>query len=205
MLRAILLLAIVILPVAALASTGPVDRYDCHRDPVTNDYHCHGSMLDAQQSHFLAGIVIPFDSWNYDDGPSNVFAGVGAEIEYGAFKHFAVHSGIQFKGHISGSDSYTLNGFDIGLKIGPNIVRTGTHLYGDVGYFSQVFNEPNETKTTMAGLQAGVGIISNQDDIAFDLRLLWRNTADLEGFWSQAGFPANTTNLSVQFGLYYRM
>ncbi len=203
MIRIFLLVACVVFLQSAHATPGAVDEYDCHRDYQTNKYHCHGSAQLAKQSHSLFGVTAKSDAWFYDDGPLNLFSGGSGEMEYG-FGHLAVHAGYGYQVHVTGYRDYTLSGWDLGLKAGPNIARLGLHPYAEVGYFNQSFQIPNNPEITFDGMQYGAGIIWNRSALAFDFRILNKSTTNLKLIWVDLGGAGLTTHLTSQLGIYLR-
>ena len=187
----------------AQATPGAVDQYDCHRNYQTDKYHCHGSEQNAKQSHSLFGVSSRNDIWLYDNGPLNLFSGGAGEMEFG-FNHVALHAGYGYQVHITGDTNYTLTGWDIGVKVGPNISRLGLHPYADIGYFNQSYQILNNPAIRFGGWQYGGGLIWNRNAIAFDLRLLNKTTGNLERIWDNLNGSGLTTHLSMQLGGYLR-
>ena len=192
-----------VVSIACFASPGAVDDYDCHRDFQTNKYHCHGDEQQAKQSHYLFGLSSRTDVWMYDDGPLNLFTGGAGEMEFG-FGHLAVHAGYSYQVHVTGYTDYTLSGWDVGLKAGPNIARLGLHPYADVGYYSQGFQIPNNSLEKFTGWQFGGGIIWNRNAFALDWRILKKTTTQLADFWDSIESGGLTQNYATALGLYMR-
>jgi hypothetical protein len=191
------------LPLGAFATPGAVDQYDCHRDFETNEYHCHGDDASSKQSHVLIGVAVNSDVWTYVNGPYNVFAGARGVAEF-ATGFIGVHGGWSSQSHLTGTSDYSTYGWDVGLKLGPDISRIGMHPFVEVGYFSQNFAQPSGAAFTYQGLQYGGGFIWNRPKFAVDIKVLSRDTVDLELIWTQLGAPGVSLNLSAQVGGYLR-
>lgn len=185
------------------ASPGAVDQYDCHRDPQTNLYHCHGSQDQSQQTHVLIGIANVTDIWIYDNGPSNVFSGGSAQLEY-ANKFIAGYGSYNYQVHVTGNIGYRISGWDLGLKLGPNISRLGIHPYVAAGVNGYRFTLPSETFATYGGFEYGGGVIWNFSGFAMDARVMYRDPSSLADVWTGWGLGGLTTNLASKIGVYAR-
>ena len=58
----LLMLCYITIPVAALAHSGGLDRYGCHRDNKVGNYHCHrgtctGKTFASQEEMLKSGCV----------------------------------------------------------------------------------------------------------------------------------------------------
>jgi len=194
-------------PLTALASIGPLDQYDCHNDPRTDEYHCHGASNGAKENHFFIGGSLRTDSWLYDDGPSNTFGGLSVDAEY-SLGPVAVHGGYGYTTHLSGTSDFNLAGWDIGLKLGKNLSQLGNHLYAEAGYYSQNFTQPgsDSSKTTLSGYQVGGGFMSIKQKYAVDLRVLYKDPTSVADMWADVDstLSANTSYISTQLVVYLR-
>jgi hypothetical protein len=191
------------LPVLAFATPGAVDKYDCHRDFQTNEYHCHGSEDASKQHHVLLGVVLNSDVWTYDDGPFNAFLGASGRVEV-ARSFFGIYGSWAKQSHITGATNYSIYGWDTGLKLGPSISRVGLHPFVDVGYYALNYELPTGDLYPFQGLQYGAGLAFNQPNLAMDVKLLNRDAAGLKNIWVELGEPGLTYNVSVQLGAYLR-
>lgn len=188
----------------ANATPGAVDQFNCHEDPTSGVYHCHGSEKESKLSHFLVGATFVIDQWLYDDGPANNFGGFGLEGEWST-RYLAAHASYQWQAHLSGESDYSLSGWALGVKAGNNISRLGTHPYVEAGYWTQAFNRPYGENYLLGGYQFGGGFVYNGPRYAADLRVVYKDTADLEAMWRELGYPTNALNLNFQFGMYFRL
>lgn len=194
--RVISALALLYAPVA-FASTGVVDRYDCHRDPQTREYHCHGTPANAKRSHFLLGAISSSDLWLYSNGPFSLFTGAGVQLEM-AYDHAAVYGNYSYRVHVTGQDFYENSGWETGIKLGPEIARLGLHPYFTAGYFSHAFILPSQYSYAFQGLQYGAGLVWNHEKTGFDLRVQYRSPGELAAVWQELGAPGLTHDISIQ-------
>jgi hypothetical protein len=197
MINRVLLAAALFAAPHATASTGVVDRYDCHRDPQTREYHCHGSPENAKRSHVLIGAVSSSDLWLYSNGPYSLFTGAGIQLEL-AHDFAAVYGNYSFRVHVTGQDFYENSGWEAGIKLGPHISRLGLHPYATAGYFSHAFILPSQYSYDFQGLQYGVGLLWNNEKTGLDLRIQNRNSDALASVWDELGAPGLTHDISIQ-------
>lgn len=185
------------------SSSGPLDKDGCHRNESDARYHCHIKANVTAQAQSLVGFKSVSDVWLYSNGPMNVFSGVaiGADL---ANKYLGIHGSISTLSHQTGDHGYRLNGFDAGIKLGPNLNLIGLHPFVDVGYFRQIFVRVNDTTHHIGGLQYGAGAIWNFDQVSVDLKILKKSTTDLEKLWLKLGAPGVTEHLQAQLGVYLR-
>lgn len=184
------------------ASPGAVDQYNCHRDPNTNQRHCHGTQEQAQQYHILIGAMSTNDLWLYDDGPYNLFSGVGGQIEVG-FSSIALFGAYHYQWHATDSSDFYLRGWDLGIKAGPNIARLGLHPYVTAGYYSLTFEIPGKL-LPLGGYEAGAGLIYNRAGSSIELRAVYRNPDDLKETWAMFGYEGVVASLHAQLGYHLR-
>lgn len=185
-----------------MATPGAIDDFNCHRAQDTGEYHCHGSKAQAKQYHVLIGALISNDLWFYDNGPFNMFSGVGGQLEI-AWGPLAAYGAYHYQWHMTGSSDFSIRGWDLGVKAGPDIARLGVHPYAMIGHFSNTFEIRNRF-IPYRGLEYGAGLIANQAKTSIDLRILYRNPQDLRMVWQDLNYPGLTTNLSVQLGFHLR-
>ena len=188
--------------VSVWASPGAVDRYGCHRDPSTGDRHCHGSTEEAKRTHVLMGVISTTDAWFYNDGPANIFSGVGAQLEVG-WEHIAGYGAYHYEWHLTGSRDFSVRGWDIGAKAGPDIAKLGLHPFVLAGFYSFTFEVPGQL-LPYSGLQYGAGLVLNRPSSAMELKLVYRDPADVEANWQLLGYSGVTATLNAQLGYHFR-
>ena len=186
----------------ALASPGPVDRYDCHAD--TRQYHCHGALGATTQSHLLIGGQLATSTWLWDDGPGNSFAGPAVIVEW-AQNSIALRGSYGYRRHLTGDTEFAVSGWDLGIKLGQGLARLGHHLFVQVGYAAQRINYPDKSFLPFGGIQMGVGWVRVSEKFAFDATLLYQDPAPLEQLWAELNFPGGVQSFKATLGLYLRL
>ncbi|MFT4674661.1 MAG: hypothetical protein ACI9RY_000884 [Reinekea sp.] len=187
----------------ALASPGAVDEYDCHRDTQSRDYHCHGSVADAKQSHLLIGGQFSGDQWLWDNGPGNLFAGAAVAGEW-AVDSIAVRGNYSYGVHLNGNHGFALSGWDLNIKVGSGLARLGNHLFAQAGYANRRFIFPDSSAKPFDGFQMGVGWVRVMEKFAVDAVLLYQDPTALEQIWDDLNFPGKLTSYRASLGVYRR-
>jgi len=189
--------------VPALASPGAVDRYDCHRDAETRQYHCHGVLGAAKQSHLLIGGQLANSTWLWGDGPANSFAGPAVTVEW-ALNSIAARGSYGYNRHLTGDTEFGVSGWDLAIKLGHGLARVGNHLFVQGGYTTQRLNYPDKSFLPFGGIQMGVGWVSVSEKFAFDVTLLYQDPAPLEQLWAELKFSGEVLAFKATLGLYLR-
>lgn len=198
----ILSASLLLLATTAWASPGAVDRYGCHKDPATGKRHCHGTTEQAKQTHVLVGALGTSSIWLYNDGPANLFGGIGGQLEFG-WESLAAFGAYHYQWNLNGSKDFSLNGWDVGVKAGPNIAKLGLHPFALLGYYSFTLQTPGLPMPD-SGLQYGAGLILNRPSNSFELKLIYKDPTELEQIWQTLGYPGVSANLSTQVGFHLR-
>jgi len=189
--------------VPVFASPGAVDRYDCHRDPDTRQYHCHGALAAAKQSHLLIGGQLAASTWLWDDGPANRFAGPAVTVEW-ALNSIALRGSYGYSRHLTGDAEFGVSGWDLGIKLGNGLARVGNHLFFQAGYAAQRLNYPDNSFLPFGGIQMGVGWVRVSEKFVFDATLLYQDPTALEELWREFNFPGDVLSLKATMGFYLR-
>jgi hypothetical protein len=198
--QTLFLLGMTALSSVLLASPGTLDKRGCHRDSLTQQYHCHEFQ---KKDHFLIGLTLSSNLWTYDNGPENFFVGGGISTEY-AYRFLGIYADYTYKPHVTGNSTYYLSGWSTGLKLGPSIANHGIHPYATVGWFNELFALENSPNKKLSSYQFGVGIISNFQSFAVDIRALYRNPEEVDSMWQSYGAGGLNRDLIFELVGYLR-
>jgi hypothetical protein len=190
------------LPLAALASLvvsslswadpGALDRFDCHDDAVTGEYHCHGEDALADLGGFAIGAGLRSSVWLFTESSEyEAFIGPSIDIEAG-IGAFALQGSYHYKQLVTSSSEINLVGWDIGAKIGRGVARYGTKYYGSFGYFTESAQEDGEDDVSISGFYVGAGGGYNWDEIGLDFQADWHLS---EGFTEFANDEVQTVSI----------
>jgi hypothetical protein len=188
---------------AAWSSPGSIDEYGCHRDNE-NVYNCHCDINQAKRIHTLMGVSINSTVWFYNDGPANFFIGPSLETEL-AFDAVALRAGWAHQPLMFAANGYTLNGWDVGVKLGKGLSRLGKHGFLEIGYFHNQFHQADGNTTLLNGYQLGAGYILNMDKWSFDGKFIYRDASKLKDYWNNdVNIPTEVANYTFSIGAYRR-
>lgn len=189
---------------ALVADPGALDRYDCHNDAETGEYHCHGDSALASLGGIAVGAGMRSSVWWYqDEGTTNVFVGPSIDLEAGRGA-FALQGGYHYKTLINGDTDIDLAGWDLGVKVGPGVTRYGSKYYLTSGYFFESLRRPGRENAGISGFYFGLGAGYNWDKLGVDVQLDWNNNAGYEDYWEKQGNPADMQTISLRTFLTYR-
>ncbi|WP_320824342.1 hypothetical protein [Reinekea sp.] len=189
--------------VPAFASPGSVDRFDCHQNQDTHEYHCHGALEAAKKRHLLIGGQFTAVNWRWDDGPANNFVGPAVTVEW-ALDSIALRGTYGYSRHLTGDTDFGVSGWDLGLKLGSGLARVGNHLFIQAGYAAQRLNYPDKSFWPFGGISMGVGWVRVSEKFAFDATLLYQDSGALEQLWEELNFPGEVLSLKATLGFYLR-
>lgn len=172
------------LPLAALATLivhpivwadpGALDRFDCHNDATTGEYHCHGEDALADLGGFAIGAGVRTSVWVFtEESTYEAFVGPSIDIEAG-LGAFALQGSYHSKQLVTGSAALYLVGWDLGAKIGRGVARYGTKYYGSFGYFTESAQQKDEDDVSISGFYLGAGGGYNWDEIGLDVQADWQ-------------------------------
>lgn len=192
------LAALVIHPMA-WADPGALDRFDCHNDAVTGEYHCHGDEALADLGGFAIGAGVRSSVWVFtEDSTYEAFVGPSLDIEAG-IGAFALQGSYHYKQLVTDSADIYLVGWDIGAKIGRGVARYGTKYYGSLGYFTESAQQEGNPDVSISGFYVGAGGGYNWDEIGLDVQADWHLS---DGFSEFAESEVET--VSIRTVLSYR-
>ncbi len=202
--KSILVLCLTV-PGAVQATPGAIDKYGCHRNVQTHEYHCHKDQASVLPYHSLLGLTLSSDLWTYENSndPVNFFGGIGLAAEY-AYKFIGVYGDATYKPHWTGIKEFYLSGWSIGLKLGPSLSDLGAHPYATMGYFAETFNTDTSSTYDLSGYQLGAGLIYNFSRFAIDGRALYRNPESTQEMWTNYEAPGLDQHLGFELSAYIR-
>jgi hypothetical protein len=188
----------------ALADPGALDRWGCHNDGETGEYHCHGDESRASLGGIAIGAGLRTASWFYlGENNLNLFTGPSVDVEAG-IGSFALQASYHYKVLVNSDDDITLSGWDVGAKVGRSVARYGYKLYGAAGYFYESLRRPDEDNYGLSGFYAGVGTGYNWANYGLDVQLDWHSPNGYEQFWEDQDEPADIQAFSLRTVFSYR-
>lgn len=191
-------------PFAAIADPGVLDRWGCHNDAITGEYHCHGDEARASLGGIAVGVGLRSATWFYlGESTLNLFTGPSIDVEAG-LGSFALQASYHYKVLVNSNDEITLSGWDVGAKVGRSVARYGFKLYGAGGYFYESLQRPDESNYGLSGFYAGIGTGYNWASYAVDVHLDWHSPAGYEKFWEDQNEPADIQAFSLRTVFSYR-
>lgn len=194
------LAALVIHPMAS-ADPGALDRFDCHNDAETGEYHCHGDEALADLGGFAIGAGVRSSVWVGIGGDKPpIFSGPSIDLEAG-LGAFAIQGSYHYKTLLNYSDPLTLVGWDVGAKFGRGVARYGTKYYGSLGYFTESVREDGEQDISISGFYAGAGGGYNWDQIGLDIQADWHFS---DGYSESGLTNEDVQTISIRSILSYR-
>ncbi len=204
-----------LLPIAVLAFSAPLvsadpgalDRFDCHNDADTGEYHCHGDEALADLGGLAMGLGGRATAWIYQGEDSyNLFMGPSLDVEFG-LGAFAVQGSYHYKTLVNSDDEIYLAGWDVGAKVGRSVARYGTKYYAAAGFFSESLRRPNEENYSISGFYAGGGGGYNWDEYGFDVQVDWHSNSGYEEFFvdnPEEGAEPDMLVFAIRSSLTYR-
>ncbi|WP_394170858.1 hypothetical protein [Saccharospirillum alexandrii] len=194
------LAALVIHP-TAWADPGALDRFDCHNDAVTGEYHCHGDEALADLGGFAIGAGVRSSVWVYpDESEYDAFVGPSLDIEAG-IGAFALQGSYHYKQIVTSDSDVYLIGWDIGAKLGRGVARYGTKYYGSLGYYSESVEQDGFEDTQISGFYVGGGGGYNWDELGLDIQADWHFGDNYEEFFNG---NVDVQTISIRTVLSYR-
>jgi hypothetical protein len=185
-------LASLVVPSLSWADPGALDRFDCHNDAITGEYHCHGEDALADLGGFAIGAGIRSSVWLFtEDSEYEAFIGPSIDIEAG-LGAFALQGSYHYKQLVTSSSEINLVGWDIGAKIGRGVARYGTKYYGSFGYFTESAQQEGNDDVSISGFYVGGGGGYNWDEIGLDFQADWHLS---DGFSDYAGSDVQTVSI----------
>lgn len=197
----------------AYADVGALDKYECHNDKETGEYHCHGPADLAKLGGFIIGADTRIQGWSTDDDLF-MFAGVALNGEYN-YRWFAVTGSYFFMPMVTGLNSDSVDfddtviqqGWEAGIKAGPGVGRLGSKVYVTGGWsFANITDTGNsDNDTSLSGYYVGGGFGYNTQTLVLDVSATYRGSSDVKDYIEeQQGSTSSVLVYDVRLGLGWR-
>lgn len=154
----------------------------CYGDDRTESYQNSGSA-------WRFGVDAGFHSWFYDDGPANLFAGPGVNVEY-ASQWWAVHTAYQFNFLLNSTEPYALSSGQVQVHLGPTLSEPGLSPFVIAGGFLNSLHTPLGNNELLSGWLTGAGIQLDFGKNAIAFQATWQSDQALKQLWQDVGSPA---------------